>query len=163
MFKQPFVVLDLETSGIDAKKDDIIEVAMIRYENGKETERYDALIKVDYSLPKMITMITGITDAELKEKGQEKAVVFKEISRILKDAYLICHNTAFDHGFLFTKGVKMNLMGQMDTIPLAQILVPQAASYSLESLTDDLGVEHVHRHRAMGDVEATLGLFKKLW
>ena len=69
MFKQPFVVLDLETSGIDPKRDDIIEVAMIRYENGKEVARYDDLIKIDYKLPEIITIITGITDKDLEENG----------------------------------------------------------------------------------------------
>ncbi len=163
MFKQPFVVLDLETSGVDPKKDDIIEVAMIRYENGKEVERYDELIKTGVPLSKIITLITGITDKELNENGLEKKEVYKEIARILKGAYLVCHNTAFDHGFLWAKGIKLDILGLMDTIPLAQILYPQAASYSLESLTVDLGIEHVHKHRAMGDVEATLELFKKLW
>ncbi len=163
MFKQPFVVLDLETSGVDPKTDDIIEVAMIRYENGKEVERYDQLIKTGTPLSKIITLITGITDEELNENGKEKAEVYKEIARMLKGAYLICHNTAFDHGFLWAKGIKLDILGLMDTIPLAQILFPQAASYSLESLSVDLGIEHVHKHRAMGDVEATLELFRKLW
>ena len=52
MFSRPFVILDLETSGIDPKKADIIEVAIIRYENGKEVGRYSDLIKIDYKLPK---------------------------------------------------------------------------------------------------------------
>jgi predicted DnaQ family exonuclease/DinG family helicase len=163
MFKPPFVVLDLETSGADPKKDDIIEVAMVRYENGKEVGRFNELIRIDTPLPKIITLITHITDQELQEHGKDSAEVFKEITKMLKGAYLICHNVAFDHGFLKAKGVKMELLGLMDTIPLAQILLPQATSYSLESLTVDLGIEHLHKHRAMGDVEATLELFKRLW
>lgn len=163
MFNKPFVVLDLETSGVDPKKDDIIEVAMIRYENGKEVARYDDLIKVDYELPKIITIITGITDKDLKENGREKSVVFPEIEKVLKGAYLVAHNIQFDHGFLKAKGLNLDLLGLIDTIPLAQILHPTAASYSLESLTDDFGITHVNKHRAMGDVEATLELLKKLW
>ncbi|MFH0838345.1 MAG: helicase C-terminal domain-containing protein [Patescibacteria group bacterium] len=163
MFSKPFVVLDLETSGIDPKRDDIIEVAMVRYENGKEVARYDDLIKIGYKLPEIITIITGITDKDLEKNGKERADVFAEVEKVIKGAYIVAHNSAFDVGFLRAKGIKLDILGTIDTIPLAQILIPEAPSYSLESLTDDLGISHENKHRAMGDVEATLDLFKLLW
>ncbi|MBN1258435.1 DEAD/DEAH box helicase family protein [Candidatus Peregrinibacteria bacterium] len=163
MFKKPFVVLDIETTGIDPKRDDIIEVAAIRYEGGKEVGRYESLIKIDYKLPELIIVITNITDDMLKKEGRTKEEVFREIEDILEGAYLIGHNIAFDAGFLKAKKVAMDTLGNLDTIPLAQILFPAAPSYSLESLTDDFEIEHKNRHRAMGDVEATLDLFKHLW
>ncbi|MFH0820925.1 MAG: helicase C-terminal domain-containing protein [Candidatus Peregrinibacteria bacterium] len=162
MFKKPFVVLDLETSGIDPKNNDIIEMALIRYENGKEVARMDSLIKIDYVLPKIITAITGITDEEIRAKGQPLLEVIHEAEPLLSDAYLIGHNINFDVGFLKSKGVKLDVLGLIDTVPLAQILIPSAPSYSLESLASDLGIEHTESHRAMGDVEATLDLFKHL-
>ncbi|MBU1018150.1 DEAD/DEAH box helicase family protein [Patescibacteria group bacterium] len=162
MFNRPFVVLDLETSGIDPKKDDIIEVAMVRYENGKEVKRYDDLIKINYKLPKIITVITGITDQDLQENGRDKGIVFEEIEEMLDGAYMIAHNIKFDFGFLEAKGLNLNILGKIDTIPFAQILYSQSASYSLESLSDDLNIKHINKHRAMGDVEATLELFKKM-
>ena len=164
MFSQPFVVLDLETSGVDPKRDDIIEVAMIRYENGKEVARYDDLIKIDYKLKEIITIITGITDKDLEENGKDQEDVFNEINRVIEGAYIVAHNSAFDVGFLRAKGIDLeNILGTIDTIPLAQILMSEAPSYSLESLTDDLGISHKNKHRAMGDVEATLDLLKHLW
>ena len=163
MLKKPFVILDLETSGIDPKKNDIIEVALIRYEDGKEVDRYDDLIKIDYELPEIITVITGITDKDLQEKGKASDKVLKKVEQLIAGAYLVGHNINFDFNFLKAKKVKMNILGLIDTIPLAQILFPQAASYSLESLTDDFKIKHKHKHRAMGDVEATLDLFKYLW
>ncbi len=163
MFKKPFVILDLETSGIDPKKNDIIEVAMIRYENGKEVARYDDLIKIDYKLPDIITIITNITDQDLEEEGKHKGPVFKEVEDLLKGAYIVGHNIQFDLGFLRENGIELDLLGEIDTIPIAQILMPEVASYSLESLTDDLDINHENSHRAMADVEATLALFKHLW
>ena len=163
MFKKPFVVLDLETTGIDSKKDDIIEVAMVRYENGKEVMRYDDLILIDYELPKIITIITKITDKDIKENGKNRDEVFRKVEEILKGAYLVGHNINFDAGFLKSKKIDLDILGMIDTIPLAQILFPKAVSYSLESLSDDLGIEHINKHRAMGDVEATLELFKRIW
>lgn len=163
MFSKPFVVLDLETSGIDPKSSDIIEVAMIRYENGEEVDRYSDLIKVDYELPEIITAITGITDEMIEKDGREKEGVLKKVEKMLKGAYMVGHNINFDHAFLKHSKVKMDILGLIDTIPLAQVLIPSAASYSLESLTDDLKITHKDRHRAMGDVEATLSLFEYLF
>ena len=163
MFSKPFVVLDLETSGIDPKRDEIIEVAMIRYENGKEVARYDDLIKIDFKLKEIITIITGITDKDLEEDGKDQEDVFSEVERVIKGAYIVAHNTNFDVGFLRAKGIDLDILGTIDTIPLAQILIPEAPSYSLESLTDDLNISHENSHRAMADVEATLELLKHLW
>ena len=81
MFQKPFVVLDLETSGTDPKKNDIIEVAMIRYENGKEVQRYESLIKIDYPLPPIISIITNITDQDLQKNGQDKEIVFNRLQK----------------------------------------------------------------------------------
>ena len=163
MFKKPFVILDLETSGVDPKKDDIIEVAAIRYENGKEVKRYDSLIKIDYPLPEIITIITSITDRDLEKDGKDKEDVFQEIESIIKGAYIVGHNINFDLSFLQAKGIDLDILGKIDTIPLAQMLIPEATSYSLESLSDDLNILHENKHRAMGDVEATLSLFEHLW
>lgn len=162
MFHKPYVVLDLETSGTDPKRDDIIEVAMIRYEDGKEVDRYESLIKVPYKLPKIITIITSITDEDIEKDGKDKNEVFDRISEMLNGAYMIAHNINFDAGFLKEKGVDLNVLGFIDTIPLAQVMIPEATSYSLEALSDDLNIKHVNKHRAMGDVEATLSLFHHL-
>ena len=163
MFNKPFVVLDLETSGIDPKSADIIEVAMIRYDNGKEVARYDDLIKVDYKLPDIITVITGITDEDLEKNGKPAEEVYKEINKVIKGAYMVGHNINFDYAFLKSAGIDLDILGLIDTIPIAQILYPNFVSYSLESLSDDLEIKHVNRHRAMGDVEATLELMKIMW
>ena len=163
MFHKPFVILDLETSGVDPKKNDIIEVAIIRYEDGREVGRYTDLIKVNYKLPEIITIITGITDWQLEENGKDKDMVLKKTQELIKGAYIVGHNIQFDVGFLREKGIELDVPGYIDTIPLAQILLPQLPSYSLESLSDELNISHKNSHRAMADVEATLNLFKHLW
>ncbi len=161
MLHHPFVVLDLETSGIDPKKEDIIEVALIRYEQGKEVARYQALIQRGQALPDLITHITGITNEMLQKEGQEKAEVLKRTQELIRGAYLIGHNIQFDAGFLAAHGIEMDILGQLDTIPLAQIAFPDLPSYSLESITDDLSISHADSHRAMADVQASLALMQR--
>ena len=163
MFSQPFVILDLETTGVMPDKDQILEVACIRYENGKEVDRLEAVIRVLLPLPDIITFITGITDEEVKKNGVPLDSVQDKLEEILSGAYIIGHNIQFDIGFLKSSGIDLKTIGDIDTIPLAQILYPEATSYSLESLSTDFEIEHGKSHRAMGDVEATLELFKHLW
>lgn len=162
MFNKPFVILDLETSGTDPNNDEIIEVAMIRYENMEEVDRYESLIKIDKALSKIVSLITNINDEDLDKDGKDSADVFPKISRMLDGAYLIAHNVNFDFSFLKENNIKMNILGQIDTMELAQVLMSNSTSYSLESLSDDLNIIHKNKHRAMGDVEATLELFKAL-
>lgn len=163
MFSKPFVVLDLETSGVDPRKNDIIEVAMIRYEEGKEVSRYESLIKVHYPLDKIITVITGITDEDLKQRGRDRESVYAEMADFIKGAFLVAHNTDFDVSFLRAKKINMDVLGFIDTVPLAQICFPELASYSLESLSDDLNIQHDHKHRAMSDTEATVELLRQIY
>ncbi len=164
MFKKPFVVFDLETSGLDPKKSDIIEIAMIRYEEGEEVKRLDALIKRDEPLEKIIQVITGITDKMLQEEGRDQREVFTEANELIKGAYLVAHNAPFDVGFIKEKGFNLSTtLGVLDTIPLAQMMFPDLASYSLESLSDDFKIKHANAHRAMADVEATVQVFEHIW
>jgi DNA polymerase-3 subunit epsilon/ATP-dependent DNA helicase DinG len=163
MFKFPFVVLDVETNGTNPKADKIIEVGLIRYENGKEVARYEALLECDEPLPEIITAITGLTDAILAKEGQPRAEVYAKVSDLLKDAYLVGHNIQFDLSFLKATKMKLELAGSIDTIPLSQIVWPQSASYSLESLADDLEIEYETRHRALSDTQVTLVLFEKIF
>ncbi len=125
--------------------------------------RYDDLIKIDYKLPEIITIITNITDDDLEKNGKDKGIVLEEVESLIQGAYIVGHNIKFDVGFLNAKGLNLDVPGYIDTIPLAQILMPGAASYSLESLTNDLAISHENSHRAMADVEATLDLFSHLW
>lgn len=162
MLKKPFVVLDLETTGVDPRACEIIEIALIRYENGREVARLNELIKIESDLPKIITAITGITDEEIRSKGKPANEIFGKAEKLLKKAYLVGHNIKFDIEFLRAKGVDLEILGQIDTVPLSQIVFPQLASFSLESLAADLGIEHTASHRAMGDAEATLELLNRL-
>jgi len=163
MFKKSLVIVDLETSGVDPKVNDIIEIAVIRYENGKEVGRFSSLVKINYKLSPIITAITAITDDEIKQKGRPLKEVLEEAMPLLQNAYVMGHNVNFDVGFLKKAGVKLNELGLIDTLPLAQIAFPQNGSYSLEVLSDALGIAHENSHRAMSDVEATLDLFKCIW
>ena len=79
MLKVPnFVAVDLETTGLDFEKDEIIEVALVRFEDSKPTESVDFLVKpAEAVLRPFIESLTGISKAELEESEDFASVAGK--------------------------------------------------------------------------------------
>ena len=101
MVKIPaFVALDLETTGLDFEKDEIIEVALVRFENGEPKENLDFLVK-PYSaeLRPFIETLTGISKADL-EGASDFATIAGQICSFVGDLPIVAHNAVFDSKFL---------------------------------------------------------------
>lgn len=95
-----FIVLDLETTGLDATRDEIIEIAAIRYRKGTTTqETLQALVKPSKKVPKKITEITGITQEMLDTKGEPLANVMREFMAFVGERRLVMFNAEFDMAF----------------------------------------------------------------
>jgi len=155
-----FISLDLETTGIDPIKDKIIEFGAIKFDLEGHREELSFLINPGVTLPQIITHITHIKDEDLKNKPfiTEKMT---EIENFIGDLPIIGHNIQFDVGFL--QNIGMNLQNPTyDTFELANILLPNLPSYSLEILSNVIGLEHKEKHRALDDAIAAMDLFTKL-
>lgn len=93
---------DTETTGINPKKDKVIEFAYLLVDKGEVIEEYDKLIKINGFLPSKIISITGITDKLLYEKGVSEESVAKDLMNVLnKGTLMIAHNLQFDMNFLY--------------------------------------------------------------
>ncbi len=150
-----YVLLDLETTGGNALKDRITEVAAIRFDAGVETARIDSLVNPQQSIPYFITRLTGIDNASV-----EQAPLFDEIAPsllgLLDGAVLVAHNVRFDHSFLVHEfeRVGLQLRGQtLCTVRLSRRLYPEHRQHGLDALMQRHGLATKARHRAMGDVE----------
>lgn len=168
-----FISIDLETTGVEAQKDKIIEFGAVKFaliNNARDLKIFEEksfLINPGITLPQIITHITGITDEDLKDaaKIDEKA---QEIKDFIGDLPIIGHNIKFDTGFLKATGIfseKDNNTEQnpeLDTFELATILMPGLPSYSLEIISKILKLQHLEKHRALDDAIAAMELFAKL-
>ena len=94
-----YIALDLETTGLDFENDEIIEVALERFENGEPVESKDFLIKPKQTLRPFIATLTGISDADLKD-APDFASVAGQIRQFIGDYPLVAHNAQFDSKFL---------------------------------------------------------------
>lgn len=155
----PWVFLDLETTGLKPDADKIIEFGLVRREGADQRLIWGRTVNPGQPLDPFISRLTGIDDAML-EDAPPMSEVKDEALRLLDGAVVVAHNAAFDLGFLERElGVRTDPAMAIDTIELAKILYPGFRSYSLRSLTRNLGLPLLPNHRAKDDALALEQIF----
>ncbi len=156
-----FVSFDLETTGLDPKFNEIIEIGAVKVENGEITGEFSELIKPEKDIPEFITNLTGIKNSDVEESRSVNEVIssFLDFSN---GFMLLGQNVGFDLSFL-RKAAKYKLIGPaIDNIRLARILLPQLSSYSLDNLIEFFALTPENRHRALSDAVITADVFLRL-
>jgi len=155
-----FVVVDTETTGLDAKLSDLVEVAAVKIKGGKITDRWSTLVNAGN--PIVGTQMHGITTSDLKKGVPPKEAAEKLVS-FAKGAILVGHNLGFDVSFLdeaLGSGRSFATeQGQyLDTFVLFREAYPESESFKLGDLARIYGVGTAPTHRAGSDAEATAEL-----
>ena len=163
MENKTFVALDLETTGLDFEKDEIIEVALVRFEEGVQKESVDYLVKpTSVTLRPFIESLTGISNADL-ENAEPFAAVAQKIYSFIGDLPIVAHNAMFDSKFLkqtFAKvGVSFENHPVWDSLTVSRIAYQNVPNHRLDTLVQELGIERSRAHRALPDAEACGQLF----
>ncbi|MED3646205.1 PolC-type DNA polymerase III [Halalkalibacterium halodurans] len=153
-----FVVFDVETTGLSAVYNKIIELAAVKVKNGEIIDRFERFADPHEPLTNTIIELTGITDDMLKGQPEVEQVL-NEFHAFIGDAVLVAHNASFDMGFLNTGFQKMGL-GEaknpvIDTLELGRFLYPTLKNHRLNTLCKKFDIELVSHHRAIYDAEAT--------
>lgn len=155
------VFLDVETTGLDLGKDEIIEIGMISVENMQVECELSFIIRPTSLVPENVVELTGISN-QMLEGAPIFSSVMPEISEFIKDKILIGHNIQFDIGFLNKQGLKID-NEFIDTYELSLVLLPTQKRYSLRSLGQTLGIGEKNTHRALDDALLTYKVFLELF
>lgn len=159
-----FVVTDVETTGISAKKERVIEVAAARVQAGEVTGRFKSLVNPQRSIPARATQVHGITTGMVYE-APPAAEVLPRYLDFLGDAVLVAHNVNFDRGFLDAELKRLDRPALANdalcTLRLARRLLPGLKSKKLSALRQFYGLNTGAHHRAMSDAEAAAQLLQK--
>ena len=160
-----FAVVDIETTGLDAEKDEIIEIAAIRPSVGGGVERMQTFVRPERGIPDSITELTGITQEDV-DGGLELSEAIDALLEFVGTRPLVMHNSEFDLGFIDAAMESMELDELdnqcFDTLELARKKLPGMSGYRLDDLAQALEIEHEVKHRAMSDCETTMELFMRL-
>ncbi len=160
-----FVIIDLETTGLDSAKDSIIEFAAIRV-TGEEQERLSTLVQFDGKLPGTIVSLTGITDRMLSQQGMPPEQAVEQFLKFIGRDKLIGYNISFDMGMLRAACEKYGKTSPInrckDLLELARRKVYGVENYKLSTLADYFSLSPNEKHRALDDCELMLQLYCKL-
>ncbi len=158
-----FIAFDLETTGLDAEKDVIIEIGAVKMENGLVTERFSRVVHCEQTLSLLVRKLTGISDEELKS-GDPLVNVLNDFLVFAGALPLIAHNAEFDSTFIQSALQKAGLPvlsnAIFDSLFLARLAWPTLANHRLETLAEALQLPKQPAHRALPDAEKTVWLWK---
>lgn len=157
-----FIAIDLETTGLDHSKDEIIEIALVLFVEGKPTQKLTYVLHAEQPLRPFISQLTGITQEEIT-RAPRFAEVIKEVSALIKDQWLVAYNSDFDRQFLekaFQKEEKTVPTNQwLDALLAARTAWPRLENHKLDTVTSFLKLERETAHRALPDALAAGEVF----
>ncbi|MFZ5824441.1 MAG: helicase C-terminal domain-containing protein [Bacillota bacterium] len=159
-----FVAIDVETTGLDPERDQLIEVAAVRYEGGRETAVLSQLIDPGVPIPQRIQNLTGIHSGMVAGKPPIGQVV-PALKELIGDLPLVAHNAPFDLGFLQVAFARQGVSlpnHAYDTAELARVVLPRAKNHRLNTLAALLEARLEQHHRAEDDARACGQVFCSL-
>ena len=156
--------VDVETTGTSFSRDRVIEIGILRVENGQLVSQFSSLIDPQTYISPFITEITGITSLEL-EKAPTFYSLKNRIFSLLEGSVLVAHNARFDYGFLkseFRRYSEKLSLRHLCTVKLFRSVFPDLPSHNLDSLISHLSLDCPRRHRALYDAAVLWQFFQKL-
>jgi DNA polymerase III subunit epsilon len=161
-----YVVVDVETTGGSFTRGHrITEFAAVRLSgDGRIVDEYRSLVNPERPIPPVISAITNIS-WDMVRSAPRFAEVAHDVANVLRGAVFVAHNAGFDWRFVAAELERAGIPAggrTLCTVQLARKVVPEVRSRSLDSLSYFFNIPNAARHRAWGDAEATVELFRRL-
>lgn len=159
-----YAIVDIETTGGYASANSITEIAIRIFDGNKVIDSFDTLVRPEQHIPLYITSLTGIDDNMVGDSPEFEEVA-RDIFDMLNGRVFVAHNVNFDYSFLkyqLEEAGYNYTAPKLCTVRMARKIKPGLRSYNLTNLCNALNIPIENRHRAGGDVDATVTLFAKL-
>ncbi len=151
---EPIVCFDLETTGLSKETDVITEIGAVVLDHGEVKERFQTFVDPQRKLAPNIVQLTGITDEMLVGAPARREAIQAFLDFAAGRRPLVAHNAEFDIGFIRTGCQRYGIEFQptfVDTLPLAQNLLPELSKYKLDVVCRHLNLPEFNHHRASDD------------
>ncbi|MFH1440462.1 MAG: exonuclease domain-containing protein [Candidatus Omnitrophota bacterium] len=161
-----FIIFDTETTGLDPKAGDrIVEIAAVKLKAGKKIDAFESLVNPQREISPGAFAVNHITQ-EMLEGAPDMAEIMPVFFDFIQGSCLCCYNAPFDMGFLNNE---LGIIGKsvpkeivvIDILKMARRLMPDLQRHALWFVADRLGIKFSQQHRAMADVDMTVGVFNK--
>jgi DNA polymerase-3 subunit epsilon len=156
-FPEDYTVLDLETTGLDPKRELIIEYAAVKVRGGKVVDTFQSLCDPGFPIPAQIEEITGITTEMVRNSPNPRSVL-PDFLEFIGDDFIMGHNVLFDVRFIAASAGEF-VNPYIDTMKLFRKLHPTLPHHRLCDMVDYYGKNNESAHRALSDCLATNDCF----
>ncbi len=155
-----YVVIDIETSGLDPKTSEIIKASALKVKNGEITERFSEFVKPGKTLPREVVQLTGINEKSLKN-ARTAVDILPDLIKFIGDYPVVAHNVGFHLKFVKSALKKLKLPPikneTVDTLVLAYGKF-SLENYALRTVAKSLAIDG----SGMSDEEITFNVYEKL-
>lgn len=162
---EDYTVFDIETTGLDPKYDEIIEIAAVKVRNNDIIDTFSALVKPNNEVSLFITNLTGITN-DMLVSAEKIEVVLRQFLDFVKNDIVVGHNINFDINFINNASIRYfskNFPNDfVDTLRLSRKYVKDTENYKLQTLIKHFNIEADTAHRALEDCYSAQKLYEKL-
>ena len=164
-FSDEIVCFDIETTGLKVTQEAITEIGAVRLRNGEIVETFQTFVDPERRLTPEIIGLTGITDDMLRGAPKLKDALTAFLA-FAGNAPLAAHNAEFDISFIRAGCRKCSIPFEptyIDTLILAQNLLPGLGKYKLDIVADHLQLPQFNHHRASDDAVPVAQMLTKFF
>jgi DNA polymerase III subunit epsilon len=153
-FPKEYVVIDLETTGLNPQFDEIIEVAAIKVVDDQVVDKFSSLVKPKVKIPSFIEQLTGITN-ELVQNAPPIQHVLPKFIDFVGNSVLVAYNAHFDINFIYDNCLDIANFefrnNFVDVLRVSRRIYPELSNHRLITLARHLNIKYGNIHRAMED------------
>ncbi|SEA70346.1 DNA polymerase III, epsilon subunit [Oribacterium sp. KHPX15] len=159
--KDSFVVFDIESTGLNSEKDQIIEISAVKIVNGKMIEQFSTLVNPGIVITREVANLTSITNDMVKDAPPCEEVI-RELMGFCKGSVLVSHHAEFSMSFIKQAGQYLDLdISYIDTMTMSRALLPDLEKYGLDIVASALNISYAS-DRTIDCAECTAQVFLKL-
>lgn len=164
-FPSSFTVIDIETTGLDPRYCEIIEIGAVRYASGEKKESFSTLIKPQEPIDDYITSLTGITNDMLKNAPEISEGILDFYNFVGNDV-VVGHNVNFDVNFIYDNLDRCHSIvfsnNYIDVMRIARKVLPGLKNHKQATIAEHYGISTGGAHRSVVDCEICHACFERL-
>lgn len=162
-----FVALDLETTGLNPRNNQIISIGAVKTINGQVSHFYRLIkLEVGKTVPSDIAHVTKLSDGELNTKGINLKEAIVELKYFAKDLSIVGYNLLFDERFLQVAIIRNNIIQfnnkMIDVLPYIKQVEKFSDDYHFSTILKKYGIQNDNPHNSLADAVATMKLVNEL-
>ena len=158
-----FVAFDIETTGLNAQNDRMIEIGAVIFSGGSILKSFDTFVNPGRQIPDEITELTGIRNDDVMNAPDEKDAM-QAFLAFAGDRPLVAHNAHFDTSFMRESAKRCGLDFHpvyLDTLTLSQALLTDLKRFKLDTVSNHLNLPKFNHHRASDDALVVARIMEK--